>query len=564
MPPGTVLMVQALRSLLLVVIGWSFISSSIGVAQGTKSSHSDLYPTFIWNNTIFEHLALHPDPSVGWVYIGARDQLFQLNPLLQLRLRDDTGPVTDSPECLPPVTETNCPQARETSNHNKLLLVDPYSMELITCGSVNQGICQKRDLTSINVVLFSTESSVETQYVAANHPNVSTVGLVVRSHPDRQQVLFVGRGYTSNHPPISTRNLAQEPIFSYEETAKLAVAGRLSEYDHHFVASFAHRHHVYFFFYRRDLKSQSREYRTYISRVCLDDQAYYSYVEVPLMCRSRAGKIYNLLQAVQLGFSKDGVESQDSEILLGVFSTHLSSSSRPSEDSALCIFNLEDVDRRINSTRDLCYTQMGREAGVEAAYIEYEVKSNCANLPENTLDAYPCGSDHTPSPMASRIPVLVETILDSPSARLTAVAVSMRAGHIIAFLGDSKGKLHKVFLGPNGEVEEYSVISIQKNIPISSDLILDQKEEHLFIMTRNMLQKRPVAECQQHPDCHSCLLAHDPYCGWCVLEGRCVLKSQCSRGSQPGQWLWSFDIEQQCLSVQQLNPFNISREESRM
>ncbi|XP_047203292.1 plexin-B1 isoform X2 [Girardinichthys multiradiatus] len=564
MPPGTVLMVQALRSLLLVVIGWSFISSSIGVAQGTKSSHSDLYPTFIWNNTIFEHLALHPDPSVGWVYIGAQDQLFQLNPLLQLRLRDDTGPVTDSPECLPPVTETNCPQARETSNHNKLLLVDPYSMVLITCGSVNQGICQKRDLTSINVVLFSTESSVETQYVAANHPNVSTVGLVVRSHPERQQVLFVGRGYTSNHPPISTRNLAQEPIFSYEETAKLAVAGRLSEYDHHFVASFAHRHHVYFFFYRRDLKSQSREYRTYISRVCLDDQAYYSYVEVPLMCRSRAGKIYNLLQAVQLGFSKDGVESQDSEILLGVFSTHLSSSSRPSEESALCIFNLEDVDRRINSTRDLCYTQMGREAGAEAAYIEYEVKSNCANLPENTLDAYPCGSDHTPSPMASRIPVLVETILDSPSARLTAVAVSMRAGHIIAFLGDSKGKLHKVFLGPNGEVEEYSVISIQKDIPISSDLILDQKEEHLFIMTHNMLQKRPVAECQQHPDCHSCLLAHDPYCGWCVLEGRCVLKSQCSRGSQPGQWLWSFDIEQQCLSVQQLNPFNISREESRM
>ncbi|KAM4582697.1 plexin-B1-like isoform 4-T4 [Fundulus diaphanus] len=569
MPPGTVcylsaLMVQALWCLLLVTIGWPYISSSRGVAQASESSHSDLYPTFIRNNTVFEHLALHPDPSVGWVYIGARDRLFQLNSLLQLRLQDDTGPVTDNPECLPPVTETNCPQARETSNHNKLLLVDPYSMELITCGSVNQGICQKRNLTSINVVLFSTERPVDTQYVAANHPNVSSVGLVVRPHPYRQPVLFVGRGYTSSHPPISTRNLAQEPIFSYEETAKLAVAGRLSEYDHHFVASFSHRHHVYFFFYRRDLKSQSREYRTYISRVCLDDQAYYSYVEVPLTCRSRAGKIYNLLQAVQLGFSKDGVKSQDSEILLGVFSTHLTSSSRPSEDSALCIFNLEDVDRRINSTRDLCYTQMGREAGTEAAYIEYEVKSNCANLPENTLDAYPCGSDHTPSPMASRIPVLVETILDSPSARLTAVAVSVRAGHTIAFLGDSKGKIHKVFLGPNGEVEEYSVISIQKNVPISSDLILDQKEEHLFIMTRNMLQKRPVAECQQHPDCHSCLLAHDPYCGWCVLEGRCVLKSQCSRGSQPGQWLWSFDIEQQCLSVQELNPLNISREERRM
>uniref|UniRef100_A0A3B5ADW1 Plexin-B1 n=1 Tax=Stegastes partitus TaxID=144197 RepID=A0A3B5ADW1_9TELE len=555
----TVLAVHAL----LLAIGWPTTSLPNGVAQASDFSHSDLYPTFIRNDTLFEHLALHPDPSVGRVYVGARDHLFQLDRFLQPELQDDTGPVTDSRECLPPVTETNCPQARETSNHNKLLLVDPYSMELITCGSVNQGICQKRSLDSVDIVLFSTERPVDTQYVAANHPNVSTVGLVVRSHPDRQPVLFVGRGYTSSHPPISTRNLAQEPVFSYEETAKLAVAGRLSEYDHHFVASFAHRQHVYFLFYRRDLKSQSREYRTYVSRVCLDDQAYYSYVEVPLTCRSRAGKIYNLLQAVQLGLSKDGGESQGSESLLGVFSTRLASSTRPSEDSALCMFSLEDVDRRINSTRDLCYTQMGKEAGLEAAYIEYEVKSNCANLPENTLDAYPCGSDHTPSPMASRIAVEVETILDSPSARLTAVAVSVRAGHTIAFLGDSKGNLHKVFLGPNGEVEEYSVIPVQPNTAISSDLILDQKEEHLFIMTHNMLQKRPVAECQQHTDCQSCLLAHDPYCGWCVLEGRCVLKSQCSRGNQAGQWLWSFDMEQQCLTVQDLNPSNVSREESR-
>uniref|UniRef100_H3CH74 Plexin B1 n=1 Tax=Tetraodon nigroviridis TaxID=99883 RepID=H3CH74_TETNG len=122
----------------------------------------------------------------------------------------------------------------------------------------------------------------------------------------------------------------------------------------------------------------------------------------------------------------------------------------------------------------------------------------------------------------------------------------------------------QVFLGPNGEVEEYSVTSIQKNVPISSDLILDHNEEHLFIMTPNMLQKRPVAECQQHPDCLSCLLAHDPYCGWCVLDGRCVLQSQCSRGHRSGQWLWSFDMDQQCLLVQELNPLNLSREESQM
>uniref|UniRef100_A0A8C7UM56 Plexin-B1 n=1 Tax=Oncorhynchus mykiss TaxID=8022 RepID=A0A8C7UM56_ONCMY len=556
--------VPAAVPVLLLLLAASWPSYGLAWVSDPSSTPSSPYPTFTRTDALFEHLALHPDPAVGRIYVGARDHLFQLDRNLTAELQDNTGPVTDSRECLPPVTESNCPQARRTSNHNKLLLVDPYAMELITCGSVNQGICQKRSLDSVGTVLFSAERPVDTQYVAANHPNVSTVGLVVRSRPDRQPVLFVGRGYTSSHPPISTRNLAQEPVFSYEETAKLAVAGRLSEYDHHFVASFAHRQHVYFLFYRRDIKSQSREYRTYVSRVCLDDQAYYSYVEVPLACRSAAGKSYNLLQAVRLGLppKQNGGDAEQAEVLLGVFSTRQASSTRPSEDSALCMFNLDDLDQRINFTRDLCYTQFGRdEGGGEAAYIEYEVKSNCANLPSNTLDAYPCGSDHTPSPMASRVPVETEPILDSPSARLTAVAVSVRVGHTIAFLGDSKGNLRKVFLGPNGEVEEYAVVSIQANAAISSDLVLDQSEEHLFIMTSTM--KRPVAECHEHLDCQACLSAHDPYCGWCVLEGRCGQQSQCSHRAQGGQWLWSFDMEQQCLTIQSLGPSNISREEKR-
>uniref|UniRef100_A0A8C1LFP3 Plexin-B1 n=1 Tax=Cyprinus carpio TaxID=7962 RepID=A0A8C1LFP3_CYPCA len=495
-----------------------------------SSASSNHHPTFLRNDAYFEHLVLHPDPKLGRVYLGARDRLYQLSSDLQLEAEEETGPVIDSRDCLPPISDTNCPQAKWTNNHNKLLLVDPYSQELISCGSVHQGICQKRSLDAVGKVLFSAERPVDTQYVAANDPNVSTVGLVAltRGRGKQQPVLFVGRGYTNSQPPISTRNLVIEPVFSYEETSKLVVAGRLSEYDHHFVTSFTHRSYVYFMFYRRDLQSPSREYRTYVSRMCLDDAAYYSYVEVPLSCRSAGGKNYNLLQALHVGLPN-----------------------RPNEESAICVFSLEDVDKHINATRDLCYTKMGRADGKEVAYIEYEVKSNCANLPENTLDAYPCGSDHTPSPMASRVLVEAEPIFDSPSVRLTAVAVSVKQEHTIAFLGDSQGYLHKV--------EEYAVISIQPSTPISRELRLDHQEKHLYILTK----KRPVAECEKHLDCQSCLLAHDPYCGWCVLEGKCGLRSECMRGDQKDQWLWSFDIEQHCLSVTFLNPSNISREEMR-
>uniref|UniRef100_A0A3B3C2H0 Plexin-B1 n=1 Tax=Oryzias melastigma TaxID=30732 RepID=A0A3B3C2H0_ORYME len=478
------------------------------------------YPRFSRNDTEFQHLVLHPDPLVERVYIGAKDHLFQLDGSggLQLEQEETTGPVSDSKECLPPVTQLNCPQASRTSNHNKLLLVDPKAQELITCGSVHQGTCQKRSLASIREVLFSTERPVDTQYVAANDPSVSTVGLVVELEGGGRTVMYVGRGYTSSHPPISTRHLSSEPIFSYEDTAKLAVAGRLSEYDHHFVTAFTRRSYVYFLFYRRDIKSVSREYRTYAARACLEDSSYYSYVEIPLVCRSSSfpSRNYNLLQAAQVGQSG----SLQGEDLLGVFSTRSSSTNGGLESSALCIFPLEELDRHIDSTRDLCYTQDGRVEGRgEVAYIEYEVKSSCANLPPNTLKAYPCGSDHTPSPMASRAPLEVRASWHTSAARLTAVAVSVSEGHSIAFLGDSKGNLHKVYLGKDGLVEVYEHTTVHPNSPISSDLLLDQNGSHIYIMTKSALEKRPVAECGDHLDCQSCLSARDPYCGWCVLEG---------------------------------------------
>lgn len=72
--------------------------------------------------------------------------------------------------------------------------------------------------------------------------------------------------------------------------------------------------------------------------------------------------------------------------------------------------------------------------------------TKCTFLLQNTIKAYPCGSDHTPSPMASRKSQEAKAVLEMFSYRLTAVAVSVRQGHSIVFLGDTKGMLHKVSL----------------------------------------------------------------------------------------------------------------------
>ncbi|XP_010012527.1 PREDICTED: plexin-B1 isoform X2 [Nestor notabilis] len=536
------------------------------------------YVTFTRNATKFLHLSM--DLESGTIYLGATNFLFQLTSDLLMENAVQTGPVLDSKDCLPPVSKLECPQAHHTDNHNKLLLVNTVQKELIVCGSVHQGICEKRSLLSIDHVLFRPESPGDTQYVAANDPNITTVGLIAYSK-DEVPLLFVGRGYTSRGvgggiPPITTRNLRahggdvqaidSHSIFSYEETAKLAV-GRLSEYNHHFIKSFTYRSSVYFLFYRRDLKSQSREYKTYISRICLDDSHYYSYVELPLLCQSKTNT-YSLLQAAYVTRPGQGLAhgqlDTEGEVLFAAFSAWQAASGKLSEESALCVYAMEEVDRLTNWTRDVCYMRDGKsEEGTEVAYIEYDVSSNCVQLPADTLYAYPCGSDHTPSPMASRVPLEAAPLLEKTDARLTAVAVNVEDGHTIAFLGDSRGRLHKVYLGAMGDAHVYASLSIQLNSMVSGDLLFDPLQEHLFVMTQSMVVKVPILECSLYSDCESCLALKDPYCGWCALQGRCTRRSECLRSRLSEQWLWSFNSTQQCLSIQSLTPANISREEKR-
>ncbi|XP_027625116.1 plexin-B1 [Tupaia chinensis] len=526
---------------------------------------------FTPNGTQLQHLAR--DPASGTLYLGATNFLFQLSAGLQLEATVPTGPVLDSRDCLPPVMPEECPQAQPTDNPNQLLLVSPGA--LVVCGSVHQGVCEQRRLGQLGQLLLRPERPGDTQYVAANDPAVSTVGLVAEGLAG-EPLLFVGRGYTSRGvgggiPPITTRALRPpdpQAAFSYEETAKLAV-GRLSEYSHHFVAAFSHGASAYFLFLRRDLQAPSRAFRAYVSRVCLRDQHYYSYVELPLACQ---GGHYGLIQAAAVATSQEVARGV---VLFAAFSSAAppatgrppSAAAGASGASALCAFPLDEVDRLANRTRDACYTQEGREGraedGAQVAYIEYDVNSDCAQLPVDTLDAYPCGSDHTPSPMASRVPLEATPVLEWPGVQLTAVAVTTEDGHTIAFLGDSQGQLHRVYLGPGSDGRPYSTQTIQQGAAVSRDLTFDATFAHLYVMTQSTLRKVPVASCAQHLDCASCLAHRDPYCGWCVLLGRGGRRSECSRGQGPERWLWSFQTEAGCPRVAAMSPTNISRAERR-
>ncbi|KAF4072586.1 hypothetical protein AMELA_G00264580 [Ameiurus melas] len=363
------------------------------------------------------------------------------------------------------------------------------------------------------------------------------------------------RGYTSKGPggipPITTRRLEQyqsSPAFSHEELGKLVV-GSYSEYNNQFVKALHHGTHVYFLFSRRDTL-KTRAYQTYISRLCAGDPSFYSYVEVPLSCTGG----YNLAQAVAMGTFL-GKATMFVAMAAGQASTPT-----PTGRSALCAYSMEKLDQALERAQFLCYTQEGKGDKEQEAYIAYEVSSKCLKLPPESVKEYPCGGEHTPSPITSAVP-LNATPAFTWATQLTAVAVATEAGHTIALLGDKSGQLLKVFVHVNGSGSQYDSVMVDPQSSVNADLLLDSTLRNVYILTERKVTRLPVSQCERHSDCHSCLSVRDPYCGWCSLEGRCTRKLECARHSQPHHWLWSYGRDRQCVSIQSLDPAIQSREE---
>uniref|UniRef100_H3A8K8 Sema domain-containing protein n=1 Tax=Latimeria chalumnae TaxID=7897 RepID=H3A8K8_LATCH len=518
-------------------------------------------PTFTRPGTRFNHMVIHS--PTGSVYIGAVNHLFHLSGSLSLVEETPTGPKWDSHECLPPVNPKDCPQSRQSNNTNMLLAVARNMAQLITCGNVWKGICEMRSLELVSKVSNQTKNPGDTQYVVANDPEVTTTGLVAMSKG--KEVLFVSRGHASKDPmgiaPITTRTLQEPNVFSNEDMGKLVVVGSLLEYNHQFVKTFAHGKHIFFLFFRIDTMSK-RDYKTYISRICADDRTYYSYVEVPLVCK-QGNQNYNLARAAHLALSVPGGAGgarQEVEDLLFVTATvGQAYTPKPSEKAALCVYAMRDINQKIEETRKSCYANEGKSGETVEAYIGYQVQSKCNTLSPESCTIYPCGGEHTPNPVVGNIPVTIMPAL-TLDGQLTAVTAVVEANHTVAFLGDARGHLHKVYLMSPTNGKNYSLITVDWNSPVNPDLFLDATKDHLYVMTKSQSLSLQLYT-SRHRIGTSIYFGHvNKYCLYAVLC-RCSRISECEQHGEEHCWLWSYGPGVQCLTVESVTPPHQTREQ---
>ncbi|XP_045434668.1 plexin-B2 isoform X1 [Pipistrellus kuhlii] len=520
----------------------------LGAGSGLRPRKLD----FFQSKTELNHLVV--DEASGTVYVGAVNALYQLSADLQLQQKADTGPRLDNKKCTPPIEIGQCHEAVLTDNVNQLLLLDPPGGRLVECGSLFKGICALRALSNVSTRLFYEDSSGERSFVASNDEGVATVGLVSATAPGgERRMLFVGKGngLYDNGVIVSTRLLdragGRDAFEAYTDHATYK-AGYLAPNTQEFVAAFEDGLYVFFVFNQQD-KHPPRS-RTLLARMCKHDPYYYSYLEMDLQCLDPAEPAAPF-GACLAATAAPGAAAR--RVLYAVFAREDRGGGGPR--AGLCLFALDEINDQMLAIRNACYTSPKKDP--PDFYKPFHGEIQCGGLSQGDGKDFECGSEHLPYPLGSRKGLNATAVLQRGGLNLTAVTVATEDGHTIAFLGTSDGQVLKVYLAPDGSSVEYGSILVEINKRIKKDLVLSADQASLYAMTQDKAFRLPVQECASYLNCKQCLGSRDPYCGWCIIKGRCTRRAECPRAEESGHWLWS--REESCVTITGAQPQNMSR-----
>uniref|UniRef100_A0A914ID92 Sema domain-containing protein n=1 Tax=Globodera rostochiensis TaxID=31243 RepID=A0A914ID92_GLORO len=525
------------------------------------------------------------DRSTGRLYVGAVNRLYDLSPDgLAIREQAITGPRADSILCADALSNCKEPLV-PTNSHTKALVIYAEGNKLIECTSLYQGRCRTRNLSNIrresdvrfsrpglvaNDAQSSTAVFVGTGPVAFGAASARPSGVDSLSQP-AQRVLYVASTYV----PVSQgprdaldvpalASLTLEPQRLFEFTSQSISSGTFMKLDYRrmpffkidYVGGFEANGFAYFAT-RQPKYTPQPDPQPIISklvRVCTQDPNFYSYTEAPLECEW-GGSSYNLLQAVHVGHPGFDLAASlrlkpTDLVLFAAFARGEGAERNVStRDSAICAYSLRHIEAKFFENIRLCYNGNTR---TNLPWFNSDKMCTATRYPDSEIM---CGKDVN-SYIGGEIPISARALLVDRTSQLSALAVSSVQTATVAFIGTSDGVLHKALIeGEEGQSHIFKSIQLSpEGQPLLGDMELDEKNGLLYAMSSEAVYKVNVRLCAQSPDCHSCLRAGDPYCGWCLKPSACTTQEVCDADALNPRADWLNYKSGRCPYIRSVEP----------
>ncbi|EGW11482.1 Hepatocyte growth factor receptor [Cricetulus griseus] len=495
------------------------------------------------------------------IYLGATNYIYVLSDKdLQKVSEYKTGPVLEHPDCFPCQdcsSKANSSGGVWKDNINMALLVDTYyDDQLISCGSVNRGTCQRHVLPPDNTADIQSEVhcmfSPHVDEESGQCPDcvVSALGAkVLLSEKDRFINFFVGNTINSTYFPdhslhsISVRRLkeTQDGFKFLTDQSYIDVLPEFRDsYPIKYIHAFESNHFIYFLTVQKETLD-AQTFHTRIIRFCSVDSGLHSYMEMPLECiltekrrkRSTREEVFNILQAAYV--SKPGANlakqigaSPNDDILYGVFAQSKPDSAEPMNRSAVCAFPIKYVNEFFNKivnknnvrclqhfygpNHEHCFnrTLLRNSSGCEVRSDEYRTEFTTAL---QRVDLF----------MGQFNQVL-----------LTSISTFIKGDLTIANLGTSEGRFMQVVLSRTVPFTPHVNFLLDSH-PVSPEVIVEHPSDqngYTLVVTGKKISKIPLngLGCGHFQSCSQCLSAPSfVQCGWC--HNRCVRSDECSSGT---------------------------------
>ncbi|XP_068951273.1 plexin-C1 [Petaurus breviceps papuanus] len=456
------------------------------------------------------------------VFVASGSCLHQLDHTLQRQLsRLHQG---QPGNCSEPVALEPPARPRPASSFSKLLL--PYREGagagqdqglLLTGWTFNRGGCEVRPLASLNLSMLLSRPEV-----VSCHPRGSTAGVVYQAPEDQRWYLAVAATYvlpesealSKCSPAASDLDTAitlqdTDKLFTEEDgLLKLqAGAGTL-----HFVDAFLWNGSVYFPYYPYNYTSGAAPRAPAMARIAQSTRVDFQ-GQVALDCSRGHPDGRRLLLSSSL--------LEPLGLWAGVFSAAVGpdpGAQRSPATTALCLFRMSEIQARART----CSSDF------------------------QTSDNQNCGKDTEPNAVQ---PIESSTLIHSD---LTSVYATVVLNRTVLFLGTGDGQLLKVILGENLTSNCPEVIyEIKEETPVFHKLVPDpENNTYIYLASGKEIRRIPMANCNNHHSCITCLTAMDPHCGWCHSLQRCTFQDDCEQVGNMQTWLDISSGAPKCPKIQ--------------
>nr|XP_034329620.1 plexin-A2-like [Crassostrea gigas] len=551
-----------LQVVVLIVFNYALYASATPITKELPNPHPEYELT-----TMSKYGSLT-------IILGGTNYLYRvLMKNLEKEVETNIGPRLDNPYCYN-LENDQCKKKLYNSyikvlliNNNKRLQQD----EIIICTSLFQGSCGKRNVTTLELLPGYSDTSGHREPVVANNKSATTVAFLAPGPSidgtTPSTVMYVGaswantglRGIRGLVPAFSSRRTEN---FSFTSVA--IVTKSYTMVDDIARDSFPIRYIYGFtsgnFSYMGTIQKPSVSVENYVSkitRVCLFDRYFNSYAEAELNCEFN-GKTYNLLQTAKV--SKPGRHlaaalgiSVNDDVLFGMFGYgYPNDPINSNKESAMCIYPIWKIKQVFTLNTKTCFKGTGR-TGPE--HITSPRK--CQSTPFDIDNEY-CGKYDFNTPINGPELIKASRTININTTASSLIVTTTHSGYTVAFIGTRTGHIKKVSIESSAIATEYDDITVDPGFPILKDMIFDEDNRYLYVLSPNKLVKIVVQNCNQYTTCEECKGANDPYCGWCSMENKCSLAEECSDYGSALNWM-AYNGKT-CTKITQVYPDKIQKD----